>query len=70
MMGFRADSKAQIRRDIADGNHPTTAQLIETSMFGNEFHGDGKYVVVGPAPTNRKWFGEIEIVGGKIVSIS
>jgi len=41
-------------------------EFEETSMFGPEFKGDGKYAVVGPSPTVRKWFAQVSVVDGKI----
>ena len=49
------------------GNVP---EFIETSMFGQEYKGDGKYVVVGPDPyRDRKWFAEVEVKDDKIVKV-
>ncbi len=42
----------------------------ETSMFGEEFKRDGKFCVVGPSPTNRKWFAEVTMKDGKISKVS
>jgi hypothetical protein len=46
-------------------------RFIETSFFGNQYEGaDGKYVVVGPHPTVRKWFAELTIVDGRIQKVA
>lgn len=42
----------------------------ETSMFGNEYRPNGKFCVVGPTPTNRKWFAEVTMVNGVIQKVS
>lgn len=68
MMALTYASKAEVKRCIADGT-ATTARLVETSLHGNEYTGDGEYTVVGPAPTRRVWYGEITCSGGKIVAI-
>ena len=47
-----------------------TPQFIETSMFGNEFHGDGKYVVVGPTPKKRIWFAQVTVADGVIAKVT
>lgn len=43
---------------------------VETSMFGAEYKADGKFCVVGPSATERKWFAEITMVGGKIAKVT
>ena len=48
----------------------TRPNFIETSIFGNEYKGDGTYVVVGPNPLVRKWFAELIIVDGLIKKVS
>ena len=42
----------------------------ETSFFGPEYKADGKFPVVGPSPTNRKWYAEVTMVGGKISKVA
>jgi hypothetical protein len=44
----------------------TKPRFIETSMFGKEYTGDGRYAVVGPDPLIRKWYAEITVVEGLI----
>ena len=45
--------------------------FIETSMFGTEYKGDGKYTIVGPDPyRDRKWYATIEIKDGLISKVS
>tara|TARA_R110000744_G_scaffold204772_1_gene323578 strand:- start:216 stop:416 length:201 start_codon:yes stop_codon:yes gene_type:complete len=45
-------------------------RFIETSIFGDEYKGDGVYTVVGPNPRIRNWFAEIKIVNGRIAKVS
>jgi hypothetical protein len=42
----------------------------ETSMFGPEYKADGTFCVVGPSPTQRKWFAEVTMVAGKIFKVT
>lgn len=57
----KKDLKAQV------GAKPS---FIETSFFGPEFKGDGSYCVVGPSPTERKWFATVEVKAGLIAKVS
>ena len=43
---------------------------VETSMFGNEFQGDGTYPIVGPSPHERKWYATVTVVGGIIRKVT
>ena len=46
-------------------------RLQETSMFGPEYKGAGRYPVVGPSPYERKWYATVTVDdGGKIVKVS
>ena len=65
MLGASYKTKKACREAI--GNVP---RFIETSMFGVEFTGDGKYTVVGPSPTLRKWFAQVTIVNGVITKVT
>ena len=42
----------------------------ETSFFGPEYKTDGTFCVVGPSPTQRKWFASVTMVGGLISKVS
>ena len=42
----------------------------ETSFFGSEYKPNGKFVVVGPSPTQRKWFAEITMRDGLIIKVT
>lgn len=43
---------------------------VETSWFGDEFQRDGTFSVVGPSPTNRKWFAEVTMKAGFIEKVT
>jgi len=47
----------------------TPLLYIETSILGPDYKGDGNYVVVGPSPYNRKWYGQVVVKGGVIHSV-
>ena len=42
----------------------------ETSFFGPEFKENGSFAVVGPSPTQRKWFASVTMVNGLIAKVS
>ena len=44
--------------------------FVETSMFGNEFKGDGRYTVVGPSPDVRKWYANVFVKDGAIAKVT
>ena len=46
-----------------------TPCFIETSMFGPEFKGDGRYTVVGPDPYQRNWYATVTIKDGRISKV-
>ena len=49
------------------GNEPN---FEETSMFGAEYKGDGRYAVVGPDPyRSRKWYATVHVKDGKIAKV-
>jgi hypothetical protein len=41
----------------------------ETSIFEPEYRSTGRFVVVGPTATNRKFFAEVTIENDKIVRV-
>lgn len=43
--------------------------IQETSMFGKELKGDGKYAVVGPNPNMRIWYATVTVVNGLISKV-
>ena len=69
MMGASASLQFATKKELkgAIGEKP---DFEETSMFGPEFHGDGKYTVVGPHPLDRKWFATVTITDGLISKVA
>jgi len=65
MLGASYKTKKACRESI--GNAP---RFIETSIFGVEFTGDGKYTVVGPSPTQRKWYAQVTVSSGVITKVT
>ena len=44
--------------------------FVETSMFGPEYKGDGRYAVVGPSPYERRWYANVFVEDGKVVKVT
>ena len=65
MMAASYQTKKACRESI--GKAP---RFVETSMFGDEFTGDGTYTVVGPGPYDRKWFAQVTVTNGLISKVS
>lgn len=42
----------------------------ETSLFGAEYRPDGRFAVVGPSETERRWFAEVTMADGLIAKVS
>ena len=43
--------------------------FLETSAFGPEFKGDGRYPVVGPTPYKRVWYATVTVQDGKVARV-
>ena len=41
----------------------------ETCFHKDEYKATGVFAVVGPSPTNRKWFADVTMLNGKIASV-
>jgi hypothetical protein len=65
MMGARYATKKELKAAVGQ-----SLRYEETSFFGPEYKADGKFCVVGPSPTQRKWFAEVTMVGGLIAKVS
>ena len=67
MMGiYGYKTKKELKAGI--GKNPS---FIETSVFGPEYKGDGRYTVVGPNPyRDRKWYATITVIDGKIAKVT
>ena len=63
IVGFK--TKKELKAAI--GKEP---DFVETSMFGNEYHGDGKYTIVGPSPQVRKWYATVTVKDGLISKVA
>ena len=44
-------------------------RYVETSLFGAEYRPDGVLTVVGPSPTERKWYAQVTMADGRIKSV-
>jgi len=64
MMGARYPTKKALKASIGQ-----PLRYVETSMFGAEYTPNGKFCVVGPSPTERKWYAEVTMVDGKIARV-
>lgn len=65
MLGASYKTKKACKESI--GQAP---RFVETSAFGLEFTGDGKYTVVGPSPHQRKWFAQVTVTNGVITKVT
>jgi hypothetical protein len=45
-------------------------KYIETSFFGPEYKENGTFAVVGPSPTERKWYATVTMENGLIKKVS
>jgi hypothetical protein len=68
MMGASASRRFATKKALkgAIGEPP---DFEETSMFGAEFKGDGKYTVVGPEPYDRRWYATVTVTNGLITRV-
>lgn len=69
MMGADVRQRYKTKKSLKEaiGSEP---DFEETSMFGEEFHGDGSYTVVGPHPYSRKWYATVTVVDGVISKVT
>ena len=44
-------------------------RYIETSFFGLEYNPNGQFCVVGPSPTERKWYAQVTMKNGLIKTV-
>ena len=64
MLAARYATKAALKAAVGKELNYT-----ETSMMGNEFKPDGTFPVVGPSPTNRKWYANVTMQNGLIKTV-
>jgi hypothetical protein len=64
MMGASYKTKKELKEAIGQ-----PLRYVETSFFGLEYKGNGTLYVVGPSPTSRKWFAQIQMENGLIKKV-
>ncbi len=64
MMGAHYATKKELKENVG-----LELDYEETSMFGPEYKSTGTFAVVGPSPTNRKWFAEVTMENDLIKSV-
>ena len=64
MMGAYYKSKKELKLAIGQ-----PLRYEETSFLGPEYKSDGKFCVVGPSPTQRKWFASVTMVADRIAKV-
>lgn len=65
MMGAHYKSKKDLKASVGQ-----PLRYEETSLFGLEFKENGTFAVVGPSPTQRKWFATVTMENGLIKKVS
>jgi hypothetical protein len=64
MMGASYPTKKDLKAHVGK-----PLRYEETSFFGPEYKENGSFSVVGPSPTQRKWFARVTMEGGLIKSV-
>jgi len=64
MMGASYKTKKELKAHVGQ-----PLRYEETSVFGPEYRENGKFCVVGPSPTQRKWFAEVTMSNGVIAGV-
>lgn len=65
MMSARYPTKKALKEAVGQ-----ELRYQETSMFGEEFKADGSFPVVGPSPTERKWYATVTMANGIIAKVA
>ncbi len=65
MLAALYPTKKQLKASIGQPLH-----YQETSLFGAEFKPNGLFDVVGPSPTQRKWYATVEMQNARIKRVS
>jgi cytochrome c biogenesis protein ResB len=65
MMGATYKTKKDLKAAIGK-----PLRYVETSFFGEEYKSNGTFNVVGPSPTDRKWYATVTMVDGKIAKVA
>jgi hypothetical protein len=61
MLAALYKTKAELKRNVGK-----PLVFRETSLFGPEYKRSGSFAVVGPSPTERKWYAEVTMENGLI----
>jgi hypothetical protein len=64
MMAANYKTKKELKQSIGK-----ELKYEETSLFGPEYRANGTFCVVGPSPTERRWFAEITMKNGLIEKV-
>ena len=66
MMGASYKTKKALKESIGE-----RLRYVETSIFGSEYSDDMSGVaVVGPSPTQRKWYAQVWVSDGLITKVT
>lgn len=66
MLGANYKTKKLLKESVGK-----PLKYVETSLFGPEYHHNGKLTVVGPCPyKHRNWYAIVEMKDGLIVRVS
>ena len=66
MMGATYKTKKALKEAVGE-----PLRYVETSMFGSEYSADMSGVaVVGPSPTQRKWYAQVWLTDGLITKVT
>lgn len=57
---FKKDLKASIGKRL---------KITETSLFSCEYRHSGRFGVVGPSASNRRWYAQVTMEEGKIIKV-
>jgi hypothetical protein len=65
MLGATYKSKKDLK---ASAGKPL--RYVETSAFGTEYKSNGTFAVVGPSPTERRWYASVTMENDLIKKVS
>lgn len=68
-MGASAGRRFKTKKQMKTEGVGTPPDFEETSVFGSQFKGDGRYAVVGPHPYKRTWFATVTVKDGLIAKV-
>ena len=68
MSVYGCRTKKDLKTKVGTG---AESLFLETSLFGAEYKGPGRYAVVGPSPTKRVWYATVTVgADGRVVKVS